>query len=150
MRDDFGHWFAGFFDGEGSLLVYVGQPDARQHQRARCAASITLRLDDRAILEESQQQLRVGRITDLRNHRMTAAKPCARWAVDDKAGCAAVVAALDRYPLRSKKARDFEVWREAVAVWCALPRGKRWAGAGHSARALTPLRDRLREARAYA
>lgn len=48
--------------------------------------------------------------------------PIAQWRASSLAHCQRLVRIFDRYPLRAKKARDYEIWREAV-VLLSGPRG---------------------------
>lgn len=109
LDDGFGHWLAGFTDGEGCFYI---RPVATAYS---CEFVIGLRPDDRPILEEIAMRTGFGLIRD---HHGTGAKrdgSQSRWEVCRKADCASLVAIFDRFPLRAKKARDFAIWREAVA-----------------------------------
>jgi hypothetical protein len=55
----FGHWFAGFVDGEGCFLI------TRVGKSYRCIFSLHLRGDDRPILEEIHRNLGIGTVWDL-------------------------------------------------------------------------------------
>ena len=110
----FGHYLAGFIDGEGSFRV----AENNGGRSLCCRFSIKLREDDRDILVEAKQRLGIGtllRDTSQGTHRTS--KPSARWQVYDRPGCLKLVAVLDAYPLRAKKARDYAIWREAVFEW---------------------------------
>lgn len=113
MDDAFGHWLAGFLDGEGCFCV------ARTcGGRSRiCSLNVAVRSDDRAILEEIQRETGIGKVYDSPGRGTT--KPYSRWIVQTQPECAALVEILDRYPLRAKKALDYMLWKEAVAIWCA-------------------------------
>lgn len=138
-RDDaFGHWLAGFIDGEGSFIIHGAE-------RKQCRMCVKLRADDRAILDEIVERTGIGRVTHQPNNART--NPQYGWLVITKADCQRLVALLERYPLRAKKARDFEIWREAVRQWVAMaPRNghKRndWTG-------MAVLQDQLMEGRRF-
>ncbi len=112
MDDAFGHWLAGFIDGEGSfqIVAFRGRFD--------CRFRVKLRDDDRAILEEIVKRTGIGRIKTDAGHGSS--KPQAVWKVQNKAECLALVQLLDRYPVRAKKARDYVVWRAAVMLWLEI------------------------------
>jgi hypothetical protein len=127
MDDSFGHWFAGFVDGEGCFAIQAVGP--RLSSRV-CMFVIGLRSDDRAVLEEIQAQTGLGKIYDSPGRKTT--KPYSRWCVQTQPEVMSLVEVFERYPLRSKKARDFEYWKQAVEVWCSGGRGRnadptRWA-----------------------
>jgi hypothetical protein len=114
IDDAFGHWLAGFIDGEGSFTITAG----RGRGSAVCALSLGLRDDDRPILDDIACTTGLGRVFN--HHRSGTSRPRAVWKVYSRPDCAALVNLLDRYPLRAKKARDYAIWREAVGVWTAV------------------------------
>lgn len=111
MHDDldpaFGHWLAGLVAGEGyfSILKPGGS--------VQCVFGIDLRADDASVLEEAQRAVGLGAV----RYRETATSATASWLVSRKAETAEIVDLFNRFPLRAKKARDFERWREAVLLW---------------------------------
>lgn len=120
--DGFGDWFAGFVDGEGCFLVYGGTAAKPEHS---CRLVIEVRADERAVLEEIQSRLGIGKIQSLPKRRTPTSAPLLRWYVSSKSDCALLVTILDRFPLRAKKRADYEVWRRAVCVWLVSGRGNR-------------------------
>ncbi len=132
------YYLSGLIDGEGSFRV---GPKER-----RCEFSMKLRRDDRAILEAFRRFLGHGRISD--EPGRDGSRPQARLVIDTKDGCEAMVGFVRRFPLRAKKARDFEPWAEAVGEWLTQPRGNRWTGPADRSRLVT-LSERVRQAREY-
>jgi len=119
--DPFGHWLAGFLDGEGTFVI-------SRHARGayRCAVRIKLRQDDEPILVEIAEFTSCGRIfTYVEREPDKRREATATWVVDRRDQCAAMVRLLDRYPLRAKKARDYAIWREAVQAWASARPGPR-------------------------
>lgn len=113
VDEAFGHWLAGFVDGEGCFTI------GRNGRGGRwCSLRIALRADDEPILRTIHEQTGLGNvwIQEPPSHKL----PTACWSVTDKAGCAALVEMFERYPLRAKKRRDFETWARAVSVWCQM------------------------------
>lgn len=114
---DFGHWLAGFIDGEGCF--YITRDRARRPWRARF--SMALRADDRPILEECKRRTGIGTIHD---YKTPAGQTTTRWMIQSRADCAELQRLLTIYPLRAKKARDFEVWSEALVVERSVQTGR--------------------------
>jgi hypothetical protein len=140
----FANWLAGFIDGEGCFTI------ARStHGGYVCRMMIKVRDDDMAILEEIAHRTGIGYTSRNRPYGSTRrANPAAIWNVGTRADCVALVALLDRFPLRAKKARDYAIWREAVIWWV----GDRRRGNRHY-RDWAPIAEmdrRLREVRVYA
>lgn len=116
-RDAFGMWLSGFVDGEGCFQI-----NRRKHSIAPCGFvwvvlfSLGLRADDIGILYEIQRFWGNGSIEIAKREFLGFdAKPSAIYRVFSlKAHREILVPHFLRYPLRAKKARDFEVWREAV------------------------------------
>lgn len=142
--DAFGHWFAGFVDGEGCFDIHpIRGPGTVSYI---CRLSIGLRWDDAPILREIQQRTGLG---DLRHHTANGGPRGntgnqARWTVAKKAEVAQLVLLFDRYPLRAKKRNDYLIWREAVARWLEV-RSKR----KHDWTAMQELRTALMQGRRY-
>lgn len=134
----FGHWFAGFTDGEGCFRIKPTNKGTYQ-----CRFSIGLRADDEPILREIRDEIGAGIL--VHSGRDSIKQEQWRYEVNSKAGCLALVEAFDRFPLRAKKARDYDVWRRAVMVWASVENGRRadWSE-------MAALADELREARRFA
>lgn len=158
MDDAFGHWLAGFVDGEGCFAI-----DGRirpGHRVPYCQFILCLRLDDLDILEcihsEAGGTLKVRRKTTNPND-----KPSGYLRVTGAQELLRVVELFERYPLRAKKARDFVIWAEAVRAQARRPDRRRCKRIDREGSVeLTELREhynrviqdcwgRLREVRAY-
>jgi hypothetical protein len=139
-----GYWLAGLIDGEGCFRIH----SQRCGDYYAPTFSLKLRDDDAPILHEIVARTGIGRVR-LDRSRSGNSRPCAVWRVDSRATTEALAALLDRYPLRTRKARDYAVWRRAIDVRAGMVRGNRW----HGPRDWTPLIDLKREleqAREYA
>lgn len=116
-RDGFGHYVAGFFDGEGSFHISCHRRAGRESEVIRF--SLNLRADDASIVREIQSRLRFGTVS-YRNGRQRekhdggTINPGVTWYVNDIWSCWLLCLILDRFPLRAKKRRDFEIWKRAV------------------------------------
>ena len=115
---DFGHWLAGFIAGEGCF--YITRDSSRSVWRARF--SMTLRSDDRSILEECQRRTNLGRLHNY--FASSSGRQVTRWCIQSRDDCEKLVEILRRFPLRAKKASDFDIWRRAVVVQRAVRVGR--------------------------
>lgn len=138
VDDAFGHWFAGFTDGEGSFGIH-----RRTSGRAETKFLLTLRDDDRAILETLRERLGIGAIycdsSALARSRGKNARDCVKYQVHALFEKVQLVAFFDQHPLQTKKRSDYLVWREAVLA----------EAGGESTRDLVRFIQPLRDARAY-
>lgn len=112
---NFRNWFAGFTAGDGCFSITKKNRD-NPCANYRCRFQITLRNDDRPILEEIHETLGIGSIygkpaclSNDFNHQ-----PTSEFYVTAINDCARLVELFEKYPLRAKKQRDFEVWKQAV------------------------------------
>lgn len=131
----FGYWFAGFSDGEGCFSI---KPAARSFTTR---FSIGLRIDDLLILEEIQTTLGLGDI--LLTGKRGGIQAQAKWSVCRKDEMTPLIDVFERFPLRAKKASDFEIWKEAVDFWLAIDGNQRhdWTAMGEIKKRLTANRE---------
>jgi len=125
IPDDFGFWFAGFVDGEGCFWAYaIDRPEYKTHW---LGLEIKLRADDADVLRLIHTTLKVGSIT--RRNYKAPDKPQVRYRVNKIRDLQSVIVPLfEQYPLRSKKARDFEIWKAAVGVASLSKQGVKLSG----------------------
>lgn len=142
MDDGFGHWLAGFIDGEGCFVIYCGKGNWK------CAFTLEVRADEAPILEEIVARTGVGVIRHNRARKNS--KPQAAWGIQSRADCLALVALLDAHPLRAKKAKDYAIWREAVLRWATVKRTNVLGTNSEAWEDIAALRQRLVEGRRYA
>lgn len=113
-------WFAGFTDGEGSFHIYRQRKISGNIFVPRF--SIQLRADDGEILQQLQE-IFGGRIGTKRKSLFTekgkeyVRKPSSLWEVTRKSDLSKIVRYFDEFPLRSKKSRDFPLWKMAVEIY---------------------------------
>lgn len=110
-RDHFGHYLSGFVDGEGHFALTVSNS---KKTPAACFV-IGLRADDLPILRLIQSYFGCGRITlkpDDGKRRDQYFLQISR----NGDHVASIVPHFLAFPLRAKKRRDFEIWREGVAL----------------------------------
>ena len=111
MDDAFGHWFAGFFDGEGCL--YVNRIQRPERDYFYCCAAIQLRADELPILMEIREQTGIGTVTRTVD-RKNGSCPQRSWTVTSTAGCLALRGIFACHPLRAKKRHDLELWSASL------------------------------------
>ena len=112
----FGHWLAGFIDGEGCFSIKHqrrGQGLKTKKGYYYCSFRLALRIDDEAILQEAVRRTGLGSVHYV-NAGPTRPHKQAVWTIQARAECLGLVAILDRCPLRAKKQRDFAIWRDAA------------------------------------
>lgn len=147
----FGHWLAGLLDGEGHFAIKrIGNP-----ARYACTAQIGLRDDDRTALNDIRSRTRIGAILTVPARRSPTGgvqHAGVIWLVSRKADCLTLVALFDRFQLRSKKARDYAIWRDAVLWWSDDSRRGRGKARGTAPEwgPMLQLKERLEAGRAYA
>ena len=110
ISDEFGHWLAGFIDGEGCFHIKRVGGDGGSFI---CTFIIGLRQDDRPILEEIRERTGLGSLYVTRR----GGRAQVRWEVARKDECVRLAELLQVYPLRAKKARDLAIWVEALRAW---------------------------------
>lgn len=116
-EDGFGHWIAGFIDGEGCFVITCDKRRMRARAPYSCRFEISVRDDDADVLKEIARRTGLGHMAWCKQSGSAGTRPKASWRVMSRRDCLGLVALLDRFPLRAKKARDFEVWRTAVHEW---------------------------------
>lgn len=135
-RDAFGHWLSGFTDGEGSFNLYaVTDASDGRRESLRAAFRLAQRADDTATLQRMQSFWRCGTLHYTSNVRskIRNAKPVRTFSVSAISDLVSVVLPhFETFPLRSKKQRDFTLWKQGVLmVWEVSRRpspqtGRRW------------------------
>lgn len=116
-RDSFGHWLSGFCDGEGCFDLNMSgrRKDGLRTPSGRF--SIELRSDDLHTLKLIQSYLRCGGVYVRPFTRNGSDSINAIFRVQKIADTGIlVIKHFDRHPLHSKKARDYEYWREAMLL----------------------------------
>lgn len=115
----FESWFSGFFDGEGYFRVRPARKGNDGRFSFGLSLAIKLRADDADILRQIQKYFRCGTIDyrtgenphGIKRHDQVV------WTVSRQNQLFHVfIPHFERYPLRSRKAEHFSVWKEAVKL----------------------------------
>ena len=109
----FCHWFAGFTDGEGCFSVHKKLVSG--YETYDCQFIISLRADDRPVLERIRRELGIGTLAD--RPGSDEKNPQARFCVSSQRDCLVLRDVFRAFPLRAKKATDFEIWSQALQAW---------------------------------
>jgi LAGLIDADG endonuclease len=109
LPEQVGFYLAGLTDGEGCFhIAATGYP----------SFVIKMRADDRPLLERVQTECGgIGSISRVATDGHGARKPQVLWRVQRKRELVWLTEVFDAFPLWSKKARDYEIWRDAVVAW---------------------------------
>lgn len=103
-------WLAGFVAGDGCFVIRP-KTNSKQFQTG---LQVQLRDDDLDILLEIQERLGMGVISRYQFKNSSQHKPTAGWSVFRIADTQKLVRIFERHPIRNKKRKDFEIWRDAV------------------------------------
>ena len=126
IEDGFGYWVAGFTDGEGCFAINIskrnyGPKDPHGHKTDKTYISwapyfqLTQRADtiNKELLDLVQNTLNVGTVYPSKNKGNKA--PQFRFVVRKVEDlCQVIIPLFEKYPLRSKKRLEFEVWAKGV------------------------------------
>lgn len=133
-RDAFGHWVSGFTDGEANFCLRVVQLRGKTPQPS-AIFRIGLRADDAQVVYQIQSfwQCGVTFFNDNRRSNIKNAKPVIIYAVSKTADLANVVVPhFERYPLWSKKRRDYDLWKQGVGLLDQVQKRKLVYRPGHA------------------
>lgn len=126
MKSEFGHFIAGFTAGEGCFHIFAGPRKGKPSVfNVTASFSIRLRSDDAYILHQIRAFLDVGYVLPTKVYR--GSKEQTTYQVTKIRELAEVVIPFFRaFPLRARKATDFEIWSEAIELlWKIQQRPKR-------------------------
>jgi hypothetical protein len=139
LGDAEAHTLAGLLDAESHLAIVPNN----NRTSWRCGCSVALRNDDQELLVNYRDKLGLGHLTPVAERN--GSRPQVLWQIASKLECLALTELLDAHPLRGRKRREYEIWREAVTLCASARRG---LGPGARTR-LTQLAAHLRAERVY-
>ncbi len=113
-KSDWNAYIAGLITADGSLTL------VRNGRGYVPVVHITLRADDRTLLETICRRVRAGTIYDQNLRR---GSPTASWMVRDGSGLLRITKMLDTQRPRGRKQAEYAIWRRAVRAYASgLPR----------------------------
>lgn len=133
------HALAGLLDAESHLAIAPNN----NREGWRCECSVNLRDDDQDILVSYRDRLGLGHLTPVAGRN--GSRPQVVWRIGSKLECQVLTELLDAHPLRGRKRAEYEIWREAIALWASQRQG---LAPGVRAR-MTQLAGFLRAERVY-
>jgi hypothetical protein len=114
LNINFCAWFSGFFDGEGSIVVFTRTSswDSR-YSEFRLGVRIQIRHDDTSTLEYLRENIGCGRLC--RHKGRGNAQDSISWACEKIKDLREVIVPLfDAFPLRTKKRKEYILWKPLV------------------------------------
>ena len=107
-------WFSGLVDGEGSFCI-----DVQNNTRSiKAYLAINMRADEFEGLRKIQDTLHCGNLV-YQHCRKGNRNPAYQYRIEAKSSIGNILIPLfDRYHLRMKKRRDYEIWRKAALLIC--------------------------------
>jgi hypothetical protein len=139
LNDAEAHTLAGFLDAESHLAIVPTNGGADW----RCECSVGLRDDDREILVDYRDRLGLGHLTPVAARN--GSRPQVLWKIASKLESQVLAEILDAHPLRARKRREYEIWREATIVRAS----RRYGLAAGGRERLAGLAEYLRLERVY-
>jgi hypothetical protein len=110
LEPDWLPYLSGFLTAEGHCGI-----GSSGGNRVRPAMRVNARADDSPLLTELARRTGVGRLYSYPRRKYEASR-VANWAVFSAKDLRKLVELLDECPPRGKKAREYEIWREAVLL----------------------------------
>ena len=111
-------WLTGFTDGEGCFSLWKAWNRGQAEKAWRSVFVIGLRADDEPVLQEIRAYWGdIGRIHLWPSYAPASsnAKPTVDYRISSVEDlCRVVIPHFEQYPLRSKKQRDFAIWKQGT------------------------------------
>lgn len=115
IDDSFGYWFSGWIDGEGHFGLHRWK---RNNDKLGYTIqfSVNIRDDDANVIEYVKDKLGIGAIYRRKtNGNKSNSKPTISFVVKGIQDLAEIIVPIfDRYPLITKKGKEFVIWKQAV------------------------------------
>jgi hypothetical protein len=111
------HTLSGLLDAEGHLAITPNN----NRTGWRCLCAVSLRDDDQEILVSYRDKLGLGHLRPV--PARNGSRPQVVWKIESKLECQVLTELLDDHPLRARKRREYEIWREATMLWASERQG---------------------------
>jgi LAGLIDADG endonuclease len=107
-------YFAGFVDGEG--YFHINKSNVEKGITYSCRFDINLRDDDDEIIKLFHDTFKIGVVNYYSANRETMpnANPQVVFRIAKLTDCLKLIEIFDNHPLRAKKKKDYEIWKQAV------------------------------------
>lgn len=140
-----GYRLAGVTDGEGCFSI-----SRTSGKGYVCNFKVKMRSDDRPFLETIRDEVGMGSIHTGKPWTADGHKRngWVAWTIQKKSDLLKLTEIFDTYTLRSKKRKDYEIWRQAVIDWNAHGPGDSWEFVAEAHDALREVR-RFRDESCY-
>lgn len=121
-KNNFAAWLTGFTDGEGCFLLY----EKTSKQRANAHFVLALKADDILTMRHIKAFLKCGHlgIYPYSGHRQGKMARYAATKIPDL--LKNIISHFDKYPLMTKKKRDYQIWKEGVLFLANRPIHSQW------------------------
>jgi len=131
-RNYFGAWLSGFTDGEGCFQAALREYKNKKRKGkwyTSCVFTISLRSDDETIVRNIHSYLGVGTVAyrpPAKNQEIRKGKSQYRYEVCNVSDIVNyIIHQFEKYPLMSKKRRDYEIWKQACILAHSVGKQKR-------------------------
>jgi hypothetical protein len=113
-NNNFCSWFSGFFDGEGCIVLFTRPCTGRpQYSEYRLQVRIQIREDDNKAIHYITDNIGCG-IISTHNERGTT-RSSVSWNCEKITELAEIIVPIfDNYPLQTKKAKEYAIWKPLV------------------------------------
>ena len=117
-----GWWITGITDGEGYFTAGTFEDNRYGNKRRQIhmAFGLSLRADDAEAIKKIIDYFGTGTVQIDRARNWC---PMARFKIYNKPGLARVIEHFDKFPLQSKKLRDYNLWRKAFKMYALRRKG---------------------------
>ena len=142
---NFVQWLGGFIEGEGCFQIR--KRTRRVSVAYPCDFTLRLRQDDQSILTEIIERTQIGYLLMQSQYRTS--EPRVSWNITSKSDALKLIKILDSVSLLTKKAADYQLWREAVTIWQTNDGQKHSRANQFDWSAMAQLRDQLQQGRKF-
>lgn len=121
ITDDFGYWFSGFVDGEGCFNVSC--INRKNFKNPQITTNFVIAQAEYSIMNEINNILQLGWYEKYKKPKIYKSisrefPGCYTYHLATRSlnDCLLLISIFDKYKLRTKKKRQYELWKEAVYI----------------------------------